>query len=149
MNATITTVDAVLNQQVANWNVLHMKLHNFHWYVKGPQFFTLHVKFEELYTEAATHIDVLAERLLAVGGKPVATLSESLRLSSVGEAVGGETAEQMTVSVAKDFTQLIGELKQGIKIADSSDDEDTADLLLAKKTGLETHVWMLNAFSGK
>jgi starvation-inducible DNA-binding protein len=124
LNATaaITTVDAVLNQQVANWNVLHMKLHNFHWYVKGPQFFTLHVKFEELYTEAATHIDVLAERLLAVGGKPVATLSDSLRLSSVGEAVGGETAEQMTVAIAKDFTQLIGELKQGIKNAESSDD---------------------------
>jgi starvation-inducible DNA-binding protein len=149
LNATITTVDAVLNQQVANWNVLHMKLHNFHWYVKGPQFFTLHVKFEELYTEAATHIDVLAERLLAVGGKPVATLSDSLRLSSVGEAVGGEAAEQMTVSIAKDFTQLIGELKQGIKIAESSDDEDTADLLLGMKTGLEKHVWMLNAFSGK
>jgi starvation-inducible DNA-binding protein len=84
-----------------------------------------------------------------VGGKPVATLSDSLRLSSVGEAVGGEAAEQMTVSIAKDFTQLIGELKQGIKIAESSDDEDTADLLLAMKTGLEKHVWMLNAFSGK
>ncbi|WP_256759284.1 Dps family protein [Cohnella sp. WQ 127256] len=148
-NTNTITMSAVLNQQIANWNLLHMKLHNFHWYVKGPQFFTLHVKFEELYTEAATHIDVLAERLLAVGGKPVATLTDTLRIASVSEAVGGETAEQMTKAIASDYGQLIGELRQGIKIADSCDDEDTADLLLGIKTGLEKHVWMLNAFIGQ
>lgn len=59
----------VLNKQVADWSVLFTKLHNFHWYVKGPQFFTLHEKFEELYTESATHIDEIAERILAIGGK--------------------------------------------------------------------------------
>ncbi|BBI36332.1 Dps family protein [Cohnella abietis] len=149
MNTDIITISAVLNQQIANWNVLHMKLHNFHWYVKGPQFFTLHVKFEELYTEAATHIDVLAERLLAVGGKPVATHADALRLSSVNEANGVESAEQMTIAIADDFAQLISELRQGIKIANSCDDEDTADLLLGIKTGLEKHVWMLRAFSGQ
>ncbi|TFE24545.1 Dps family protein [Cohnella luojiensis] len=148
MNTDTMTVSAVLNQQIANWNVLHTKLHNYHWYVKGPQFFTLHAKFEELYTEAATHIDVLAERLLAVGGSPVATLLESLRLSSVKEATGEETAEQMTTSIASDFAQLALELRQGIKIAESFDDEDTADLLLGIKTGLEKHAWMLNAFAG-
>ena len=57
----------VLNKQVADWSVLFTKLHNFHWYVKGPQFFTLHEKFEELYTESATHIDEIAERILAIG----------------------------------------------------------------------------------
>ncbi len=149
MNTNTFTISAVLNQQIANWNLLHMKLHNYHWYVTGHQFFTLHVKFEELYTEAATHIDVLAERLLAVGGKPVATLSDTLRLSSVKEAAGDETAEQMTSSIADDFAQLVGELKQGIKIADSCDDEDTFYLLLSIKTGLEKHVWMLRAFGGK
>ncbi|QTH42484.1 DNA starvation/stationary phase protection protein [Cohnella sp. LGH] len=143
------TVSTVLNQQIANWTVLYMKLHNFHWYVNGPQFFTLHAKFEELYTEAATHVDVLAERLLAIGGKPVATLTESLRLSSVREASGDESAEQMASFVAEDFAQLAGELKQGIKVAESFDDEDTADLLLGMKTGLEKHAWMLNAFVGR
>ncbi|QJD85407.1 Dps family protein [Cohnella herbarum] len=143
------TVSAVLNQQIANWNILHMKLHNFHWYVKGPQFFTLHVKFEEFYTEAAAHIDVLAERLLAVEGKPVATHAETLRLATVKEAEGAETAEQMASAIADDFSQLVGELHQGIKIAESNDDEDTADLLLGIKSGLEKHVWMLNAFAGR
>ena len=148
LNTNTVTMSAVLNQQIANWNVLHMKLHNFHWYVRGPQFFTLHAKFEELYTEAAAHIDVLAERLLAVGGNPVATHLDSLRLSSVKEAIGEETAEQMTAAIANDFSQLIGELRQGIKIAVSCDDEDTADLLLSIKSGLEKHVWMLTAFVG-
>jgi len=148
-NTNATTVSAVLNQQIANWTVLHMKLHNFHWYVKGPQFFTLHAKFEELYTEAAANVDVLAERLLAIGGRPVATLTDSLRLSSVREAGGDETAERMATTVAEDFAQLAGELRQGIKIAESFDDEDTADLLLGMKTNLEKHAWMLNAFAGR
>ena len=46
------TVEQMINLQIANWNVLYTKLHRFHWYVKGPHFFTLHVKFEELYEEA-------------------------------------------------------------------------------------------------
>ncbi|WP_374718123.1 Dps family protein, partial [Neobacillus sp.] len=54
----------VLNKQIANWAVLYLKLHNYHWFVKGDQFFTLHAKFEEFYNEAADHLDELAERLL-------------------------------------------------------------------------------------
>lgn len=58
----------LVNKQIANWTVLYTKLHNYHWYVTGPDFFTLHAKFEELYNEAALHIDELAERLLALEG---------------------------------------------------------------------------------
>lgn len=47
---------SVLNKQIANWNVLFVKLHNYQWYVKGDQFFTLHAKFEELYNEAENGI---------------------------------------------------------------------------------------------
>lgn len=67
----------VLNEQVANWTVLYTKIHNFHWFVKGPHFFSLHVKFEELYNEASEHIDELAERILAIGGSPVATMKKT------------------------------------------------------------------------
>lgn len=82
-------------------------------------------------------------------GKPVATHAETLRLATVKEAEGAETAEQMASAIADDFSQLVGELHQGIKIAESNDDEDTADLLLGIKSGLEKHVWMLNAFAGR
>lgn len=74
-----------VNKQVANWTVMYVKLHNYHWYVKGKDFFTLHEKFEELYNETATYIDDLAERLLALNGKPIATMKESLETASVKE----------------------------------------------------------------
>ncbi|MBM7660443.1 starvation-inducible DNA-binding protein [Bacillus mesophilus] len=139
----------IVNGQVANWNVLYVKLHNFHWFVKGPQFFTLHDKFEELYTEAAVHIDELAERLLAIDGKPVATMKEVLELSSVQEANGNEDASQMVQSIVNDFNTMIGELKEGMNLADEVGDETTGDMLLAIHQSLEKHVWMLTSFLGK
>lgn len=140
---------AVLNTQIANWTVLFMKLHNYHWYVKGGQFFTLHSKFEEFYTEAATYIDELAERLLAIGGKPVATLKEILEQSTVKEASNNENAEQMVEEIAQDFTLLIKQLKEGMDIAEQVNDEITGDMLLAIHSSLEKHTWMLHAFLGK
>src|SRR5665647_1084561 len=105
-----TPVTEILNKQVANWSVLYAKLHNFHWYVKGENFFTLHIKFEELYTEAGVHLDVVAERILALRSKPVATLKEHLALSSIKEAKGDESATQMVAQVVADFQQIANEL---------------------------------------
>jgi starvation-inducible DNA-binding protein len=138
-----------LNKQIANWSVLYMKLHNYHWYVTGEQFFTLHAKFEEFYNEAGLHVDELAERLLAIGGKPVATMKECLEISSIKEANGAETAGEMVQSVINDFSIIIGELKEGMSLAEENDDETTGDMLLAIHSGLEKHVWMLKAFLGK
>ena len=139
----------ILNKQIANWSVLYVKLHNYHWYVKGGQFFTLHTKFEELYNEAALHIDELAERVLAIKGKPLATMKEYLSTSTVQEAKGGEEANAMVAEIVSDFQKLIGELRDGMKAAEEADDETTGDMLLAIHTGLEKHVWMLTSFLGK
>ncbi|MGG1676759.1 Dps family protein [Neobacillus sp. NRS-1170] len=139
----------VLNKQISNWSVLYMKLHNYHWYVKGGQFFTLHAKFEEFYNEAGLHVDELAERLLAIGGNPVATMKECLEISSIQEATGAESAEEMVQSIINDFSIIIGEIKEGMSLAGELDDETTGDMLLAIHSGLEKHVWMLTAFLGK
>lgn len=144
-----TQVIEVLNKQVADWNVLFTKLHNFHWYVKGPHFFVLHEKFEQYYTEAAEHIDEIAERILAIGGKPVATMKEYLTRSSVQEASYGETAEGMVESILKDYEMMLDELKKGMEIAENANDETTSDLLLGIYTELEKHAWMLRAFLNK
>jgi starvation-inducible DNA-binding protein len=140
---------SILNKQIANWSVMYTKLHNYHWYVKGGQFFTLHVKFEEFYNEAGLHVDELAERLLAIGGKPAATLKEYLEISSIKEATGNETAEEMVESIINDFSIIIGELKEGMSFAGEKKDETTGDMLLAIHSGLEKHVWMLTAFLGR
>ncbi len=136
-----------LNKQVANWFILYMKLHNYHWYVKGDQFFTLHLKFEELYTEAALHLDNIAERLLALQGLPVASLTDCLKLATVKEATGKEAASEMVVRIFEDFNVIIGELKTGISLAQELTDEATADLLTTIRTSLEKHVWMLQSYS--
>jgi len=137
-----------LNKQVATWSVMYTKLHNFHWYVKGPQFFTLHAKFEELYNEATLHMDEIAERLLTLGGQPVATLKEHLELSDVTEATGKENDKQMVETVVKDFDKIMKSLKKGMDEAAKDEDDMTEDLLNAVYQSIEKHQWMLNAFLG-
>jgi starvation-inducible DNA-binding protein len=144
----MANIHEVLNKQIANWSVLYVKLHNYHWYVKGQQFFTLHAKFQELYEEAALHVDEIAERLLALQGQPVAKMADYLALSSVKEADGSENAQQMVAATIADFSTIVSELKSGISLAQEAGDETTADMLLAIHTALEKHVWMLRAFNG-
>lgn len=138
----------VLNKQVAEWTVLFTKLHNYHWYVKGPNFFSLHEKFEELYNEASVYIDDIAERILAIDGNPIATLQEALEWSEVKEAEKNLSANQMVEQLSKDFTTVIGQLEEGIQLAEKADDEMTGDMLLGMVTSLEKHNWMLKSFLG-
>lgn len=95
------------------------------------------------------HIDEIAERILAIGGKPVATMKEYLTRSSVQEASYGETAEGMVESILKDYEMMLDELKKGMEIAENANDETTSDLLLGIYTELEKHAWMLRAFLNK
>ncbi|MCS0789706.1 Dps family protein [Cytobacillus pseudoceanisediminis] len=137
-----------VNQQVANWTVLYVKLHNYHWYIKGKNFFTLHAKFEELYNEANVHVDELAERILALEAKPVATMKEVLETSSLEEATGKENEEQMVQSVVDDFEKMVDELQKAIELAEEAKDEGTGDMLIAVKQSLKKHIWMLKAYLG-
>lgn len=138
-----------LNQQVANWTVAYTKLHNFHWYVKGPNFFSLHVKFEELYNEAAQYVDDLAERILAVGGNPVGTMKESLDMSIVEEAGKGYAAEQMVEELYKDFTNISKQLENAIKVAGDAGDDVSEDMFIGMQTSVDKHNWMLQSYLGK
>ncbi|MEC1521620.1 DNA starvation/stationary phase protection protein [Neobacillus niacini] len=140
------TLEQVMNQQLANWNVIYTKLHRFHWYVKGPNFFTLHAKFEDLYEEAAGTIDELAERLLIAGGKPISTLKEYILYASIEETSENLTAEEMVQSVVNDFSQLISELKVGKVAAENVNDEVTSDMFTELIEKLSKHNWMLTSF---
>ncbi|AVQ35587.1 Dps family protein [Staphylococcus kloosii] len=144
-----TQVVEVLNKQVANWTVAFTKLHNFHWYVKGPNFFSLHTKFEELYDEASQYIDDLAERILAVGGNPVATLKESLDISIIDEAGKGYKAEEMVAELSQDFTNIAKQLDEAIEVASNADDDVTEDMFIGMQTNIEKHNWMLKSYLGQ
>ncbi|MEJ8306218.1 Dps family protein [Saccharibacillus sacchari] len=146
-----TTVELhrALNKQVADWSVLYTKLHNFHWYVKGSNFFTLHAKFEEFYNAASERMDEVAERLLTIGGSPAATLREHLELTSVSEATGKETANEMVEALVRDFRAEAAELQEAIEIAGSLDDKATEDMLIGLQAAVEKDAWMLEAYLGR
>ncbi|RFU63656.1 DNA starvation/stationary phase protection protein [Peribacillus saganii] len=139
----------LVNQEIANFSVLYTKLHNYHWFVNGPRFFELHVKFEELYNETTAHLDEVAERLLAIGEKPVATVKEFLTLTTIEEATGSETPDDMVSSLSSDFQKIAKELEEGIRLAEEAGDEGTGDMLLGIKKSYEKHAWMLNSYLGR
>ncbi|MBP3039776.1 DNA starvation/stationary phase protection protein [Bacillaceae bacterium Marseille-Q3522] len=143
-----TEIVNALNQQVANWTVLYMKLHHYHWFVKGKHFFNLHEKFEEFYNEADKNIDELAERILALEGQPVSTLKDCLKVSTIEEAKGYGSAAQMVEEVSKDFKKITGELQKAIDLAEGIEDQATGDMFIGMKKSLEKHIWMLKAYLG-
>ena len=138
-----------LNQQIANWNVLYTKLHRFHWYVKGPLFFTLHAKFEELYNEAGLVVDQLAERLLAIGGHPVATMKEYLKTTTLVETNNESKASEMVASLVQDYKQVKEELVALATLAEENNDTITNDMAIGLIESLDTHIWMLTAYLGE
>lgn len=139
------TLAKLLNQEVANLGILFVKLHHFHWYVKGPNFFALHSKFEEIYDEINELYDAVAERLLTLGGAPASTLKEYLALSTIKEATANQTALDMVKSLHGDLTQLVSEFNEALKLAQSSGDEATADMLINAIANFEKTNWMLKA----
>ncbi|MEB2493932.1 DNA starvation/stationary phase protection protein [Peribacillus frigoritolerans] len=137
----------LVNKEIANFSVLYTKIHNYHWFVNGPHFFELHQKLEELYKEVTSNYDELAERLLAIGEKPVATLKEYLELTTIEEATGNENTEDMVQSVISDFEKLSEEFLEIIEVAEQ-EDPVTADMLTSMKKSLNKHAWMLRAYLG-
>lgn len=138
-----------LNVQIANWSVLYTKLHNYHWFVKGPFFFTLHEKFEEFYNEAAEIVDEVAEKLLAVGGTPAATMKEYLSIATIEEATGSNNADEMVANLLADYKKLQAELKELAKLSDDEDNDSVNDLAVGLVAKLDLRIWMLASYLGE
>lgn len=136
----------VLNKQVANFGVLYTKLHNFHWFVKGQNFFRLHDKFEELYDQVTGYFDEVAERILMLGERPVGTLKEFLEVTSIEEAKGNETDIEMVKATIADFKKINDELAEGLELAEKLGDDVTADLFTGIRSDLQKEIWFLETF---
>ncbi|OOB78422.1 MAG: DNA starvation/stationary phase protection protein [Epulopiscium sp. Nele67-Bin002] len=137
-----------LNTQLANWSVLYVKLHKFHWYVQGPEFFTLHTKFEEFYEDATAFTDEIAERILTIGEKPLATMKDYLESSQIKECCcTSATGKEMVQALVADYETIVTSSREIIASCEGSDDE-TADLFRGKIGELEKTLWMLKAYLG-
>lgn len=139
------------NHIIANLGVLNVKLHQYHWYVQGPYFFTLHEKFEELYNEANQYFDDFAERLIASGEKPYSTLSEYLEHSFITEEPYDEkiAANKMVETLVEDYRTIRDVTIKTIHLASKEGDPVTEDLLVSYKNTLDQTIWMLQSFLGK
>lgn len=144
------TTSTIMNQLVANQGVLFVKLHQYHWYVQGPHFFTLHEKFEELYNETSAQFDAFAERILAKGNKPLSTLGEYLEHASISEKKYDEkiTAEEMVQNLIDDFHTIKNIALEGVERASVENDPVTEDMLIGYKESIDQTIWMLEAYLG-
>lgn len=136
-----------LNEYLANQQVMYIKLHNLHWYVKGRSFFTLHGKLEELYDQTAQVMDEVAERLLALGGSPVASLKKALALTSVKELGDVPISSDETInSLISDVEYWIRDTKEIVKLAEDDDDGATADQFNGYLAEYQKLLWMLKSY---
>jgi starvation-inducible DNA-binding protein len=136
-----------INQLQADYQVYYQKLRAFHWNVRGPMFFSLHVKFEELYTAFAVKVDDLAERALTLDGKPLPTLSAVLEKARLKEATSMPDAVGMVRALTDDLVQLNAWTRQVAAQAESAEDVGTVNLLEGFADAQEKDVWMLRSFS--
>ena len=136
-----------LNQLLADSIVLFAKIHNYHWNIKGNQFFGIHAKTEELYDYIATLYDDLAERNLQLGVKPIVTLKKALEVSKIAEEDKTEfDAKYVMEHILKDLEYLVKEFKELSENA--GDDAVTAAFADDKRTFLEKEIWLFKSFLG-
>ncbi|WP_026756003.1 Dps family protein [Sediminibacter sp. Hel_I_10] len=138
-----------LNTLLADYNVYYQKMRNFHWNVLGENFFDLHIKFEELYTDARTKIDEIAERILTLRYHPMSKMSDYLEASAVKEVSPLKTDKAMVKEILNDHKIILAQMSKVIEKAGSAKDEGTIDLIGAYIRELEKSSWMLNAWSKK
>ncbi|WP_256012565.1 Dps family protein [Desertivirga xinjiangensis] len=139
-----------LNDLLANYHIHYQKLRGCHWNVKGKSFFTLHAKFEELYTNAIATIDELAERILTLGKAPISTYKSYLEVSRIKE-INTEGVEdvQLVSAILDDFSALIEIEREIMELTSQSGDDGTNDMINKFMQFKEKNTWMLRAFCGK
>lgn len=136
-----------MNVYLANQQISFIKLHNLHWYVQGPAFFTLHAKFEELYDQTAEIIDQVAERLLALGGQPIANLKQALSVATIKELESAPVSSEASIQhLRTDVEYWVKDTKEIAQLADEQGDAVTADLFNEYLQNYEKLLWMLKAY---
>lgn len=134
-----------LSRLISDTYVLYLKTHNFHWNVTGPMFRTLHLLFEEQYTELATAVDSIAERIRALGFPAPGTYSTYARLSSIEEEPGVPAAADMIRQLVKGQEAVVRTARGLFPLLAKVSDEPTADLLTQRMQVHEKAAWMLRS----
>ncbi len=139
------TIANGLAKVLADSYTLYLKTHNYHWNVTGPLFNTLHLMFEAQYTELATAVDEIAERIRALGVAAPGSYKAFTKLTEIEEETDVPSAEEMIHQLVIGQETVVRTARTVFKIADSANDEPSADLLTQRMQIHEKNAWMLRS----
>jgi starvation-inducible DNA-binding protein len=134
-----------LARLLADSYTLYLKTHNFHWNVTGPMFNSLHLMFEQQYTELALAVDLIAERIRALGFPAPGSYSRYAKLSSIKEENGVPDADEMIRQLVAGQEAVVRTARKIFPTVDKANDEPSADLLTQRMQVHEKNAWMLRS----
>jgi starvation-inducible DNA-binding protein len=134
-----------LSHLLADTYTLYLKTHNFHWNVTGPMFNTLHLMFEQQYNELALAVDLIAERIRALGYPAPGSYAQFSKLSSIKEETGSPNATAMIRLLVDGQEAVVRTARKMFPDVDRANDEPTADLLTQRMQVHEKNAWMLRS----
>jgi starvation-inducible DNA-binding protein len=138
-----------LNGLLANFQIYYQSLRGLHWNIKGKNFFELHVKFEEFYTDSQVKIDDVAERILTLQGKPLHTFTDYINKASVPVGKDISNDEEGVVLVVNSLSELLKIEREILEISEKANDEGTNSMMSDFIAEQEKTIWMLNSWLGK
>jgi starvation-inducible DNA-binding protein len=135
-----------LNVLLANFQIYYQNLRGLHWNIRGKRFFDLHLKFEELYVDAQLKIDLIAERILTLGGIPLHTFEDYITKAKIGVGKDISVDEKAITLIVKSLVELLkierGILKQSGEIDDEGTNAMVSDFIVEQ----EKTIWMMKAW---
>lgn len=134
-----------LSRLLADTYTLYLKTHNYHWNVTGPMFQTLHLMFETQYNELALAVDLIAERIRALGAKAPGSYAQFALLTSIEEGSGDRSAKEMIRDLVVGQESVVRTARALFAVVDGANDEPTADLLTQRMQIHEKTAWMLRS----
>lgn len=136
----------LLNQQLADTSDLYSQTKQAHWNVKGPEFYQLHQLFDELAESVEGYIDMIAERVTALGGTALGTVRMAAEASRLAEyPLQFRSGLQHVEALAERYGQYAASTREAIDAADKAGDAGTADLLTEAVRTIDKHLWFLEA----
>ena len=140
-----TAIADGLSRLLADSYTLYLKTHNYHWNVTGPQFTSLHTLFETQYTEMALAVDLIAERIRALGEHAPGSYREFAALSSIPEETDHPAANLMIRRLVEGQEAVVRTARSIFGVVHAASDEPTADLLTQRMQIHEKNAWMLRS----
>jgi starvation-inducible DNA-binding protein len=134
-----------LSHLLADTYTLYLKTHNYHWNVTGPMFNTLHLMFETQYNELALAVDLIAERIRALGHPAPGSYAQYAKMSVIKETDGVPVAEDMIADLVNGQEAVVRTARRILPVAEQANDQPTIDLLTQRMNIHEKTAWMLRA----